>query len=163
MIETHLKTTFPIYDDRDKQNYRKSWCLDDHATFQLITSTKRFLPFQFMRTMSADAFSDMTFTLYAYDDSASWDITTAIPSADFDINTYDGDDWLTYLGNEDLNDELECGVYYLKIQDTTNTWYSELFRAVDMGGLDAVLPLRIISDTFPKEIRIIETDAIRRI
>ena len=161
MIEDYLKTTFPVYDTVEKQNFRHSWCYDDVSTFALITSSLRLLPMQFKRSLDPTVFTDLTFTLWTYDDMTATDITTIIPSADFNISTIDGEDWLTYYGNIELLSELDCGVYYLEISDGTNTWYTEVFTVKQFETSTDIRKVRTISEGLPRKQRIIDTNKIR--
>jgi len=100
----------------------------------LISYGCRLLPFQIVRATSPADTTNLSIVNIMTD--AEIDLTAAIDAADWSIETIGDVDYITYFGNNDIDDGGclidEC-LYEAKFNDGTYTWYSELFKVVQSG------------------------------
>jgi hypothetical protein len=139
----------PVYDDINKQNFRKEICFNDVCTFQLLTTTRRLPPFQFRRPYSLSGVDEID--LYCYDDTLAYsDLLSEIDATEITIENSDANDWITYFGNKDINITLPCGTFYLKITDGDgNIYYTELFTVSDFTDNSVDQLIKIYDSELP--------------
>ena len=111
----------------------------------LISYGCRLLPFQIIRATALSTTTNLS--IVNINTGAETDLTAAVSADDWVIETIGEFDYITYLGNNDIDSGGclidEC-IYYAKFSDGTYTWYSELFQVVQSGFSDT--EYRIWSD-----------------
>lgn len=139
----------PIYDTKDKQNFRREICGGDVCTFKLICGQTRFLPFQFMRPYSIANL--VSISLYCFDDTLyDSGILLLIDPSEITIENAGATDWITYFGNKDLSQSIPCGTYYFKIiDDDSNIWYSELFTVETFNDNTTDILIKVYDSELP--------------
>ena len=111
----------------------------------LISYGCRLLPFQIVRATDVSTTTNLSIVNIATD--AETDLTAAVDADDWVIETIGEFDYITYLGNNDIDDGgclIDTCNYYAKFNDGTYTWYSEVFKVVQSGFDDT--EYRIWSD-----------------
>lgn len=138
-IDNHTFAALPIYDSIEKQVHRKEWLHNDVCTAPLISSKNRLLPFQIKRQSRYNTIASIK--LFCFNDTEIEDIYTTIETKDITIVTSSENmDYITYFANYDLTEDLPCGKYYLKITDSIDIWYSEIFEVKNFTwGLTKVI------------------------
>lgn len=129
MIQTVNNNLFvlPFYTSIKLQNHRKSYAFG--AIYPLIAPTDRLLPFQILRaTDSADLISCDVYNLKG---TRLFSIGPELKETGFELKKYEDSDSLIYYGDLPLSFKLPEGQYYLALSDGKNTWYSDVFTAVN--------------------------------
>lgn len=133
MTQNNNFSVLPWYASIDEQNHRKSYAYGQ--IYPLIALADMLLPFQIMRE-TRDGF-DPTVTLRYKNGARVADITRHMLDAGLAVAAAasSGYDIITYPAALPLPINQLDGIYYLELNDGTQTWYSEMFTAVqDVRG-----------------------------
>lgn len=133
MIQNNNLSVLPFYIDINEQNHRKSYAYG--AIYQLFAQADRLLPFQIIRETRDD--NDLSVVLYDKTGKQIADITTEMLETGLQIVRFQsfGYDVIVYPANLPLAINQPDGIYYLRISDGVQTWYSDMFTAVsDVSG-----------------------------
>ena len=151
-INEGLILPFRFYDSLEKQSrYRGCGRYENAGEIRhneyLISYGCRILPFQIVRLPNPSTTTNLS--IVSICDDTETDITSYLDSDDWVIETIGGNDYITYLGRNDVLNGANCvlseGVYYAKFSDGTDTWYSELFQ------------IKGVEETIDNDIRIWST------
>ena len=142
-INEGLILPFRFYSDLEKQmRFRGCGRYDTGDEIRhneyLIVYGCRLLPFQIVR--ASDPATTTNLSIVNVNTDVETDLTTFVDADDWLIETVGENDYITYLGNEEILDGATCAidncVYYAKFNDGTSTWYSELFKVVDVEAVE---------------------------
>lgn len=133
MIPNNNLSVLPWYTSIDQQNARKWWVYN--KVYPLFTPAGYLLPFQLMREHRSSMLIT-SFVVYTDKGNRVTDLSatmkpavTVVPFASF------GYDVLVFPGAGQVISEMEDGRYYAVLSDGVDTWYSEVFTAVnDISG-----------------------------
>lgn len=133
MIQNNNISVLPWYTSIEQQNHRKSYA---HGTiYPLFTPKRTLLPFQIMRNTSS---RDITRAqLYDKNGVLFADITTALKETGLQIVPFAslGYDVIVYPSLLPFAIDTPDGIYYARMTDGVNVWYSEMFTIVgDLSG-----------------------------
>lgn len=129
MIQTVNNNLFvlPFYTSIEMQNHRKPYAFG--AVYPLIAPTDRLLPFQIIRAVnSANLISCDVYNLKG---TCLFSIGPELKETGFEVKKYEDSDSLIYYGDLPLSFKLPEGQYYLVLSDGKNTWYSDIFTAIN--------------------------------
>lgn len=130
MTQNNNISVLPWYTSIDEQNHRKSYAYGN--VYPLYAPADKLLPFQVMRTARANAITNVT--LYTKD-GQSRDITSYIIESGLQVRNYGDYDVIIYPANLPMPLNQLDGQYYMTMTDGVQTWYSEVFTAVqDVSG-----------------------------
>ena len=133
MIQNNNISVLPWYTSIEQQNHRKSYAYG--TIYPLFTPKRTLLPFQIMRNTSSRNITgaqlyDKNGVLYA-------DITTALKETGLQIVPFAslGYDVIVYPSLLPFAIDTPDGIYYARMTDGVNVWYSEMFTIVgDLSG-----------------------------
>ena len=140
-INDGLILPFRFYDALEKQmRYRGCGRYDEQGDIRhneyLIMPGCRLLPFQIRR--AADPSETTNLAIVNVSNDVETDITAFVNAADWEIETIGAYDYITFFGRNEILDGANCAldncVYYAKFNDGTYTWYSELFKVMDVDA-----------------------------
>lgn len=121
------------YTDPSHQNWKQDFRHGDYSSFQLISPNDRLLPFQYRRPSVPSISIDIK--LYnALNDGFLYNLSTFIVGSEINIQSRGIVDYVTYFGQIPflLNYTLDCGIYYIGVDDGTNDEiYSEIFVVLE--------------------------------
>lgn len=121
----------PFYTNIVEQNHRLSYAYGQ--VYPLYGSTSFLLPFQITRQHSANQIASVE--VYAKDGALVTNLTTAMVNAGLSIVRYNTSDYdidiIVFPASFAMSTNLEEGMYYLKISDGSNTWYSDILTLVN--------------------------------
>ena len=124
-INSEIKQPLRIYDATNKQFFNRNPYNNDVNIPCLVVDKDKFMPITLTRT---PAITDVVTHIYLYDmdGNESDNLTnlftfTRLTSKDLDT------DYLLYIANDSLSTSLPLGIYYMKLYDGTNTWYTDHF------------------------------------
>lgn len=128
MTQNNNLTPLAWYTDKKYQNHRKSFAYG--KVFDLITPTRKLLPFQIVRKERVQQISSVK--LWNKDDTLFMDITVQIKETGLIVKNYNSldVDVIIYPGLLPMAIEMPEGQYYCSITDGVETWYSEVFTSV---------------------------------
>lgn len=133
MIQNNNISVLPWYTSIEQQNHRKSYAYG--AIYPLFTPKRTLLPFQIMRNTSS---RDITGAqLYDKNGVLFADITTALKETGLQIVPFAslGYDVIVYPSLLPFAIDTPDGIYYARMTDGVNVWYSEMFTIVgDLSG-----------------------------
>lgn len=133
MIQNNNFSVLPWYTSIDQQNHRKSYAYG--TIYPLFTPKRTLLPFQIMRNTSS---RDITGAqLYDKNGVLFADITTALKETGLQIVPFAslGYDVIVYPSLLPFAIDTPDGIYYARMTDGVNVWYSEMFTIVgDLSG-----------------------------
>lgn len=133
MIQNNNFSVLPWYTSIDQQNHRKSYAYG--TIYPLFTPKRTLLPFQIMRNTSS---RDITKAqLYDKNGVLFADITTALKETGLQIVPFAslGYDVIVYPALLPFAIDTPDGIYYARMTDGVNVWYSEMFTIVgDLSG-----------------------------
>lgn len=133
MIQNNNISVLPWYTSIEQQNHRKSYAYG--TIYPLFTPKRTLLPFQIMRNTSS---RDITRAqLYDRNGVLFADITTALKETGLQIVPFAslGYDVIVYPSLLPFAIDTPDGIYYARMTDGVNVWYSEMFTIVgDMSG-----------------------------
>lgn len=161
-IGNGLPLSLRFYDSLEKQKRFKYTCAQGilHNEYQ-YTDNCQLPPFQIKRASIPSVTTEVT--IICVDDGTEWAMSTECPDliADITLTTVGSYDYITYPANHAC-----CGLglftktlVYLRVEDGTNTWYSELFY------IDAGAGIADLDDYYrvwlPGSIRSVDPDDLR--
>ena len=133
MIQNNNISVLPWYTSIEQQNHRKSYAYG--TIYPLFTPKRTLLPFQIMRNTSS---RDITSAqLYDKNGVLFADITTALKETGLQIVPFAslGYDVIVYPSLLPFAIDTPDGIYYARMTDGVNVWYSEMFTIVgDLSG-----------------------------
>lgn len=133
MIQNNNISVLPWYTSIEQQNHRKSYAYG--TIYPLFTPKRTLLPFQIMRNTSS---RDITRAqLYDKNGVLFADITTALKETGLQIVPFAslGYDVIVYPSLLPFAIDTPDGIYYARMTDGVNVWYSEMFTIVgDLSG-----------------------------
>lgn len=133
MTQNNNISVLPWYNSLSEQNHRKSYAYG--AIYPLIAPANILLPFQIMRTTRSNGVTsvmllDKTGTTVA-------NITQSMIEAGLQIVRFQtlGYDVILYPATLPMPINMLDGIYYMRLSDGVQTWYSEMFTVVqDVSG-----------------------------
>jgi hypothetical protein len=133
MTQNNNISVLPWYNSLSEQNHRKSYAYG--AIYPLIAPANILLPFQIMRTTRSNGITsvmllDKTGTTVA-------NITQPMIEAGLQIVRFQtlGYDVILYPATLPMPINMFDGIYYMRLSDGVQTWYSEMFTVVqDVSG-----------------------------
>lgn len=133
MIQNDNLSVLPWYTSIEQQNHRRSYAYG--AIYPLFTPKRTLLPFQIMRNTST---RDITRAqLYDKNGVLFADITTALKETGLQIVRFAslGYDVIVYPALLPFAIDTPEGIYYARMTDGVNVWYSDMFTIVnDVSG-----------------------------
>ena len=133
MIQNNNFSVLPWYTSIDQQNHRKSYAYG--TIYPLFTPKRTLLPFQIMRNTSSRDITEAQ--LYDKNGVLFADITTALRETGLQIVPFAllGYDVIVYPSLLPFAIDTPDGIYYARMTDGVNVWYSEMFTIVgDLSG-----------------------------
>lgn len=120
-------SVLPFYNNIDEQNHRKSYAYG--AIYPLFCKVNYLLPFQIIRAHRTTGITEAK--IFDKEGNEYADITTEIQESGLQIVNYDENiDIFVYNGTLPMAINQDEGIYYLRLTDGTETWYSEMYTAV---------------------------------
>lgn len=121
-------SVLPWYNSLEEQNSRKSYSYGD--IYPLYAEANKLLPFQIIRGTRANQVNKVI--LYDKTGKSIANITQQIIAAGLQIVRFEklGYDVIVYPANFPLPINQLDGIYYMELSDGVETWYSEMFTAV---------------------------------
>lgn len=133
MIQNNNISVLPWYTSIEQQNHRKSYAYG--TIYPLFTPKRTLLPFQIMRNTSSRNITGAQ--LYDKNGVLFADITTALKETGLQIVPFAslGYDVIVYPSLFPFAIDTPDGIYYARMTDGVNVWYSEMFTIVgDLSG-----------------------------
>lgn len=133
MIQNNNISVLPWYTSINEQNHRKSYAYG--TIYPLFTPKRTLLPFQIMRNTSSRNITKAQ--LYDKNGVLFADITTALKETGLQIVPFAslGYDVIVYPSLLPFAIDTPDGIYYARMTDGVNVWYSEMFTIVgDLSG-----------------------------
>ena len=133
MIQNNNTSVLPWYTSIEQQNHRKSYAYG--TIYPLFTPKRTLLPFQIMRNTSSRNITGAQ--LYDKNGVLFADITTALKETGLQIVPFAslGYDVIVYPSLLPFAIDTPDGIYYARMTDGVNVWYSEMFTIVgDLSG-----------------------------
>ena len=133
MIQNNNISVLPWYTSIEHQNHRKSYAYG--TIYPLFTPKRTLLPFQIMRNTSSRNITGAQ--LYDKNGVLFADITTALKETGLQIVPFAslGYDVIVYPSLLPFAIDTPDGIYYARMTDGVNVWYSEMFTIVgDLSG-----------------------------
>lgn len=133
MIQNNNISVLPWYTSIEQQNHRKSYAYG--TIYPLFTPKRTLLPFQIMRNTSSRNITRAQ--LYDKNGVLFADITTALKETGLQIVPFAslGYDVIVYPSLLPFAIDTPDGIYYARMTDGVNVWYSEMFTIVgDLSG-----------------------------
>lgn len=133
MIQNNNISVLPWYTSIEQQNHRKSYAYG--TIYPLFTPKRTLLPFQIMRNTSSRNITGAQ--LYDKNGVFFADITTALKETGLQIVPFAslGYDVIVYPSLLPFAIDTPDGIYYARMTDGVNVWYSEMFTIVgDLSG-----------------------------
>lgn len=133
MIQNNNISVLPWYTSIEQQNHRKSYAYG--TIYPLFTPKRTLLPFQIMRNTSSWNITGAQ--LYDKNGVLFADITTALKETGLQIVPFAslGYDVIVYPSLLPFAIDTPDGIYYARMTDGVNVWYSEMFTIVgDLSG-----------------------------
>lgn len=133
MIQNNNISVLPWYTSIEQQNHRKSYAYG--TIYPLFTPKRTLLPFQIMRNTSSRNITGAQ--LYDKNGVLFADITTALKETGLQIVPFAslGYDVIVYPSLLPFAIDTPDGIYYARMTDGVDVWYSEMFTIVgDLSG-----------------------------
>lgn len=133
MIQNNNISVLPWYTSIEQQNHRKSYAYG--TIYPLFTPKRTLLPFQIIRNTSSRNITGAQ--LYDKNGVLFADITTALKETGLQIVPFAslGYDVIVYPSLLPFAIDTPDGIYYARMTDGVNVWYSEMFTIVgDLSG-----------------------------
>ena len=133
MIQNNNISVLPWYTSIEQQNHRKSYAYG--TIYPLFTPKRTLLPFQIMRNTSSRNITRAQ--LYDKNGVLFADITTELKETGLQIVPFAslGYDVIVYPSLLPFAIDTPDGIYYARMTDGVNVWYSEMFTIVgDLSG-----------------------------
>lgn len=128
MTQNNNLSVLPFYTDINQQNHRLSYAFG--AIYPLFAPANFLLPFQITRATRGNAISRVG--LYDKNGALVQDITQYMKDVGLQVVRFSnlGYDIIVFPANLPLPTNMFDGVYYLRLSDGVQTWYSEMFTIV---------------------------------
>lgn len=133
MIQNNNISVLPWYTSIEQQNHRKSYAYGQ--IYPLFAPTDRLLPFQIIRNTRSNSVTSVI--LYDKTGKQIANITTYMREAGLQVVRFKslGYDVILYPAILPMSLNRFDGIYYLRLSDGVQTWYSEMFTVVqDVSG-----------------------------
>ena len=133
MTQNNNISVLPWYNTLGEQNHRKSYAYG--AIYPLIAPADILLPFQIMRTTRSNGITSVMLLDKAGTTVAN--ITQPMIEAGLQIVRFQtlGYDVILYPATLPMPINMLDGIYYMRLSDGVQTWYSEMFTVVqDVSG-----------------------------
>lgn len=133
MIQNNNLSVLPWYTSIEQQNHRRSYAYGQ--IYPLFTPKRTLLPFQIMRNTSTRNITRAQ--LYTKEGVLFADITTALFETGLQIVRFAslGYDIIVYPSLLPFAIDTPDGIYYARMTDGVNVWFSEMFTIVnDVSG-----------------------------
>jgi hypothetical protein len=133
MTQNNNISVLPWYDSLSEQNHRKSYAYG--AIYPLIAPANILLPFQIMRTTRSNGITSVM--LLDKTGATVVNITQPMIEAGLQVVRFQtlGYDVILYPATLPMPINMLDGIYYMKLSDGVQTWYSEMFTVVqDVSG-----------------------------
>ena len=133
MTQNNNISVLPWYNTLGEQNHRKSYAYG--AIYPLIAPANILLPFQIMRTTRSNGITSVM--LLDKTGTAVANITQPMIEAGLQIVRFQtlGYDVILYPATLPMPINMLDGIYYMRLSDGVQTWYSEMFTVVqDVSG-----------------------------
>ena len=127
MTPNNNLSVLPWYESLSFQNHRKSYAFG--AIFPLITPPQTVLPFQLVRPLRS---APLAVSIYTKEGILVADITSEMNASGLMITPFNSLDYdvISYSSTGLLTTSLSVGIYYLRLSDGIQTWYSDMFNIV---------------------------------
>lgn len=128
MLQNNNISPLPWYTSIDEQDWRKSYAYGD--VYPLYTLANTVLPFQVIRPTRANGIT--SFRVYKKDGTLVQNITSRMNEAGLQVKRFQslGYDVIIFGGALPVMDNQFDGQYYAVMSDGAQTWYSEVWTAV---------------------------------
>lgn len=133
MTQNNNISVLPWYKDIGEQNHRKSYAYG--AIYPLIAPANILLPFQIMRQTRSNGITSVM--LLDKTGTAVANITQPMIEAGLQVVRFQtlGYDVILYPATLPMPINMLDGIYYMRLSDGVQTWYSEMFTVVqDVSG-----------------------------
>ena len=133
MTQNNNISVLPWYNSLGEQNHRKSYAYG--AIYPLIAPADILLPFQIMRPTRSNGITSVM--LYDKTGATVANITQPMTEAGLQIVRFQtlGYDVILYPATLPMPINMLDGIYYMRLSDGVQTWYSEMFTVVqDVSG-----------------------------
>ena len=133
MTQNNNISVLPWYNSLGEQNHRKSYAYG--AIYPLIAPANILLPFQIMRTTRSNGITSVM--LLDKTGATVANITQPMIEAGLQIVRFQtlGYDIILYPATLPMPINMLDGIYYMRLSDGVQTWYSEMFTVVqDVSG-----------------------------
>lgn len=133
MTQNNNISVLPWYKDIGEQNHRKSYAYG--AIYPLIAPANILLPFQIMRQTRSNGITSVM--LLDKTGTAVANITQPMIEAGLQVVRFQtlGYDVILYPATLPMPINMFDGIYYMRLSDGVQTWYSEMFTVVqDVSG-----------------------------
>ena len=133
MTQNNNISVLPWYNNLGEQNHRKSYAYG--AIYPLIAPANILLPFQIMRPTRSNGITSVM--LYDKTGATVANITQPMIEAGLQIVRFQtlGYDVILYPATLPMPINMLDGIYYMRMSDGVQTWYSEMFTVVqDVSG-----------------------------
>lgn len=133
MTQNNNISVLPWYNSLGEQNHRKSYAYG--AIYPLIAPANILLPFQIMRTTRSNGIASVV--LFDKTGATVADITSSMIEAGLQVVRFQtlGYDVILYPATLPMPINMLDGIYYMRLSDGVQTWYSEMFTVVqDVSG-----------------------------
>lgn len=128
MIQNNNTSVLPWYTSIEQQNHRKSYAYG--RIYPLFSTANKLLPFQITRNTRSNGI--ISVILYDKNGKEIENITSFMIDAGLQIVRFQqfGYDVIVYAANLPISINLFDGIYYMKMTDGIQTWFSEMFTVV---------------------------------
>lgn len=128
MIQNNNTSVLPWYPEISMQNHRKSYAYG--RVYPLYAPANKLLPFQIIRPKRQNEIQSVI--LYKKNGQISADITQEIKNAGLQIVKFDDEDYdvILYPAIFSMVINQKDGMYYMRLSDGVDTWYSDVFTAI---------------------------------
>ena len=133
MTQNNNISVLPWYNSLGEQNHRKSYAYG--AIYPLIAPADILLPFQIMRPTRSNGITSVM--LYDKTGTTVANITQPMVEAGLQVVRFQtlGYDVILYPATLPMPINMLDGIYYMRLSDGVQTWYSEMFTVVqDVSG-----------------------------
>lgn len=133
MTQNNNISVLPWYNTLGEQNHRKSYAYG--AIYPLIAPADILLPFQIMRPTRSNSVTSVM--LYDKTGTTVANITQPMIEAGLQVVRFQtlGYDVILYPATLPMPINMLDGIYYMRLSDGVQTWYSEMFTVVqDVSG-----------------------------
>lgn len=135
MLYTESHAGFPWYSEIDRQNRYKEHCANV-CTFRLLTPINTILPFNLNTRTSIIGPGDiLSWKVFCENGALQQDLSAYITPY-LEVELANSVSYITYAEFDIPNLVLPCGSYYMVIETTFDSFYSEVFYVEDFSEAD---------------------------